>query len=164
MPTSDAEGKAWSKERVDEFDPKFVIDVGPGVGTYSNLLRKPGQHWTGIEAFGPYVNAYNLNAKYDYVVVEDVRKHKFSPTDLIILGDVLEHMTQNEAKNVIRRAKRAARAVLISVPVLHLDQDAVNGNTFERHVEHWTFDQMDTFFKPKDSFRGEVLAAFWWEK
>jgi 2-polyprenyl-3-methyl-5-hydroxy-6-metoxy-1,4-benzoquinol methylase len=164
VPTSDNEGKAWTKDKVEAFGPRYVIDVGPGEGTYSDLLRKPGTHWTGIEAFEPYVDQFDLRSKYDYVVVEDVREHEFSPTDLIILGDVLEHMTQREAKAVIRKAKKAARAIVVSIPIVHLDQDAVNGNEFERHVEHWTYAQMNAYLKPKDSFKGEVLAAFWWEK
>jgi 2-polyprenyl-3-methyl-5-hydroxy-6-metoxy-1,4-benzoquinol methylase len=163
VPTSDREGKDWSRAKVEQFAPRYVIDVGVGEGTYSDLLRKPGTHWTGIEAHQPYAARFQLKSKYDYVVIEDVRDHEFSPTDLIILGDVLEHMTRNQAKAVLRKAKRSAQAILVSIPLLHLDQGAVDGNEFERHIEHWTFAQMKSYLKPKDSFEGTILGCFWWE-
>lgn len=164
MPTSDNEGKAWSAAKFSSFAPQHVTDVGIGNGTYSDLLRTPDVTWAGIEAFEPYVAMFNLETKYDTLLISDARTCDFPTTDLMIFGDVLEHMTHSEARGVIARAKEASRAILVSVPLLHLDQDAVNGNEFERHIDHWSFEEMYEFLQPQDSLRGDILGVFWWQR
>jgi len=170
MPTSDPENKTWALDRILEIQPKMVVDIGPGEGTYSDLARKhtPDATWKAIEAWGPYVTKYGLWQKYDHVVVSDIRHtdlHSvtFAP-DLVIIGDVLEHMEKVEARTVLRLLQAWADHVLVSFPVAHHDQAPFEGNWFEIHRDHWSFDEMKRALGGGivDSVKGKVLGYFLW--
>lgn len=156
MPTSSGGGKRFSiatfSRLARETTLRHIVDVGPGIGTYGKLFgaTEPGPHWTCIEAWGPYVRQFNLNAVYDSIVVADARVvdfRKIGRADLMIFGDILEHMQKSEAIALIEEALRNARFVLISIPIVFFSQDEVAGNPFEAHV------------KP-DWSDAEVLASF----
>jgi len=117
-----------------------IIDVGPGNGVYARLFRSlaPGADWCAVEAWGPYVETYGLRDLYDQVVVADVRYldfGKLGPADLILFGDVLEHMTAADATAVMEAAGRQVRFLAMSIPVGHWPQEEIFGNPFEVHVE-----------------------------
>jgi hypothetical protein len=98
-----------------------MLDIGPGEGTYI-AYRKPGQFWTGVEVSAPYVEKYDLEKKYDQIVVADVRTldlDTVAPIDLAVCGDVLEHMAKDEALNLLDGLLGRARVVLVSIPVEH---------------------------------------------
>jgi hypothetical protein len=176
MPTSDAWGKDWVKHSLitmDEFfDFKNVLDVGAGEGTYLNLLGLDiGRTWTAIEAWAPYVYQYRLLDKYNGVVISDIREYSslIEAHDLVIFGDVLEHMSKADARHLI---SQSFGTTVICIPVLHLEQGDVNGNPYEVHrmENHWTADEMramlrevaDTFDGPYmiDEHIGDVVAYF----
>ena len=73
MPTSSTENKNIAKLWIDELNPKHILDIGVGKGTYSELARTPEQTWTGIEAYYPYVQEFDLDGKYDDVIIGDAR-------------------------------------------------------------------------------------------
>lgn len=160
MPMSSAEGKPWTKDRVDALarahGPLEVLDIGPGVGTYAKLLAGPSvRRITGVEIWEPYVRTYRLRDHYDDVVVGDARQVDLPRVDVVILGDVAEHMTEADALRLWQRCADAARrAVYLSIPVVHYPQDQIEGNPHEVHVEQdWDHDR--------------VLASFagigaWW--
>ncbi len=60
MPWSSPAGKQYVVDYVNAVMPGIVVDVGPGIGTYSSLLRKPNQYWIGVEVWGPYVQKYKM--------------------------------------------------------------------------------------------------------
>ena len=75
--------------------------------------------------------------------------------DVVILGDVAEHMTEADALRLWQRAAdAAARAVYLSIPIVHYPQGEIEGNPHEHHVvEDWNHEK--------------VLASFdgigeWW--
>ncbi|MFE0819163.1 class I SAM-dependent methyltransferase [Streptomyces sp. NPDC058847] len=170
MPTSDSDGKGWAAARIEEIAPTTVVDIGPGAGTYVRLARErtPDARWIGVEAWGPYVREYGLWTLYDWVIVADVRHLDMYTVDrapdLVILGDVLEHMTQLEARGVIARMRDWAQNLLISVPLAHHPQGEHDGNWFEVHREHWTGPQMRRELGPGlvDYREGQVLGYYWW--
>lgn len=125
--------------------PKSILDIGVGSGTYAH----PWQHsairpyMVGIEAWEPYVDRFDLRSKYDYLIVKDVRKLRYAEwprTDIVILGDVLEHMDRVDAIKVWTKATAAARkAVYLSIPIVPCPQGPEHGNPFEEHVvPNWT--------------------------
>lgn len=175
MPTSDRDGKNWALDTILKIDPLTVVDVGAGEGTYYDLAARklPTSHWTAIEVWGPYVDQYGLDELYDDVIVADARwvvSHAYE-ADLAIFGDCLEHMTHGAAAALVHRVQSEASNILVSVPVLHLPQGAVNRNPYERHREgwHWTADQMRAMLgyhlgHIEDEYVGDVLAYFWWQR
>lgn len=177
MPFSDAEGKDVILGWVKKINPQTsILDVGAGAGTYSDLLRKhvSVDMFDAMEVWEPYIKAYNLDKKYDYVWNYDVRTVGYHDSmiygawDIVIFGDVLEHMTKDEAKKVILNFANADGSdnIIISFPILHLEQGPYEGNPYETHVDHWSFDEMLEFCRENgipvvESGHGETLAWFW---
>ncbi len=117
-----------------------VVDIGPGAGTYADLFRNltPDAAWWAVEVWGPYVEKYDLRDKYDEVIVADIRYLDFiklGPSDVALFGDMLEHMSANEARDVLSRAAMKSRFMALSIPIGHWPQGEVEGNPFEMHVE-----------------------------
>jgi cyclopropane fatty-acyl-phospholipid synthase-like methyltransferase len=156
MPMSSAEGKGWIKERVDALGGDLtVLDVGPGVGTYAKLLAgQTVSHITGIEIFEPYVATYRLHEYYDEIIIGDAREVDLPAADVVILGDVAEHMTESEALSLWQRSSVAARrAVYLSIPIVHYPQGEIEGNEHEHHVvDDWSHDKVMAAFAGIDRY------------
>lgn len=170
MPTSDDQGKRIALEWYQTIRPATVVDIGAGSGTYARLMRSEPHtdRWRAIEAWEPYIASYQLDELYDDILNADVRNLHW-PTfqaDLVIAGDVLEHMTREQAQALLKRIKYAARNVIVSVPVLHLPQDDVGGNPYERHIDHWTAAEMarELGAGVREAWVGDVLGYWWWSK
>ncbi|WP_367138001.1 class I SAM-dependent methyltransferase [Saccharothrix sp. HUAS TT1] len=169
MPFSDAEGKEWSKERVLALAPFRLWDVGPGAGTYSTLLRPylPFTWFYAVEIWEPYIEAYDLDAKYHQVFVSDVMDFSFDPVgsrDLVILGDVVEHLTENDARELIAYLKERFSNILVSLPIVHSPQGTVFGNPYEAHLHQWSFKDMLELMDHCEALEGSTLGVFWWRK
>jgi cyclopropane fatty-acyl-phospholipid synthase-like methyltransferase len=173
VPVSDPDGKPWALSRYLDLQPATVVDIGPGEGTYARLMRPHHRaRWGAVEAWGPYVEQFDLNRLYDHVIVADARylDPVLYAVDLVIAGDVLEHMTHDDARQLLRRITAYARHLLVSIPVRHLAQGAYQGNWFETHVEHWHFAEMhDALTKLPDgqvldSYEGHTLAYYLWQR
>ena len=105
----------WVKDNIPTH--KRVLDVGPGVGTYSNLLRESGYHIDAVEIYEPYIAKYDLLEKYDNVYVEDILNFSIKDYDFIILGDVLEHIPEKEAVDLIEKIIDLGKECLVAVPL-----------------------------------------------
>lgn len=183
MPTSDAEGKDWSLARFERHRPDTVTDIGPGNGTYARLFRPAhkGLWWTGIEIHKPYIAKYKLRSTktrtmYDELHIEDARDsepHLFH-RDLVIAGDVLEHMPREDAVTLLHRVEAGpddapgAAHILISVPIVDSPQGAVGGNEHEAHLHQWDCDDMDAVLAQLggtvETMRGRTLGVWWWSR
>ena len=175
MPTSDGENKEIVVKWFEQIKPKKTVDIGAGEGTYSKLIMDyssvPSGFWTAVEAWAPYATEYKLIELYDNIVIGDAcyidyRKINDGHSDLAIAGDVLEHMTKTESKELIKELMEHADNLIISVPLLHLDQEPYKGNWFETHLDHWHFEEMklelgNGLYK---SVEGPTLGYFWWRK
>ncbi|HEY7102297.1 MAG TPA: class I SAM-dependent methyltransferase [Mycobacteriales bacterium] len=140
MPRSLVEGKAWISHLVARLRPATVLDVGPGQGTYSDLLRgcTPGASWSCVEIFAPYVEMFDLHSKYDHVYVADIRRFSWPGNfDVVILGDVLEHMVLSDALAAWAAVRAHARHVVLSIPIVEYPQGVHYGNEHEVHLEVW---------------------------
>ena len=47
MPYSSPSGKQYTTDLINRINPKTVLDIGAGSGTYARI--KNGGHWTAIE-------------------------------------------------------------------------------------------------------------------
>lgn len=141
MPTSATEGKPWMIQRILRHNPDSILDIGAGAGTYGKILRPllPDAYMTAVEIHAPYVSDYKLWKMYDSVVIGDARNCDLPIADIVILGDILEHMDLRDALELWNRARnRAVKAVLLSVPIIEWPQGEMFGNPHERHVHTWT--------------------------
>jgi hypothetical protein len=166
MPGSIRENDTFVRHFVAENNIGLVLDVGTGQGTYSDLLKNQVEVIDGIEVWKPYIEQYDLNAKYDALWEMDARKFDFSPDsnglgdpyDLVIFGDVLEHMTREESMALWYRAGKHARYCMLSVPIVHYPQGAEFGNPHEVHVqEHLTPEAIRADYGP---FEAEALYNY----
>jgi autotransporter strand-loop-strand O-heptosyltransferase len=109
-----------------------VLDVGPGIGTYSDILRSSGYKLDAIEIFEPYIEKYNLKEKYDNVYIGDITLFNIDDYDFIILGDVLEHLKVDDAVNLINSIINSGKECLVAVPY-KMEQGEHEGNIYETH-------------------------------
>jgi autotransporter strand-loop-strand O-heptosyltransferase len=136
MPNSYSYFKQEIKEYIKEniSTSKKILDVGPGEGTYSNLIREIGYQMDCVEIHEPYITSYNLKEKYDNVYHGNILNFDISKYDFIILGDVLEHISENDAKSLIENIINQNKECLVAVPYL-MSQDTHLGNKYEKHLQ-----------------------------
>lgn len=149
MPYSDPDNKGFVLEKLQELQPAAVLDVGPGAGAYAQLARAvPSvERVECVEIWEPYISQFGLTSLYDAVHLADVREFENFDFDVVIFGDVLEHMSRDEALKVYNQARAQARAVIFSIPIIHVPQGAYQGNPYEIHVEDdWHHDEILQWF------------------
>jgi hypothetical protein len=142
MPFSSLLCKDEIRNWLRELRPATVLDIGAGSGVYSRLYRPilPWATWVALEIHESYVERYDLKLHYEQVIVSDVLHANIGPDafDVVILGDVLEHMTENDAASALRRAWIwATKGVIVSVPLGHCPQGPSEGNEHEAHISEW---------------------------
>ena len=129
--------------------PQKAIDFGAGDGFYGKLVKYlfPECYIIGVEMETSYVGKFGLNGVYDLMVVGDLVKllDKLGSSDLVIFGDVLEHLEEAEAKEVIKKAVDLFPYVLINSPIGFQpnDDDTTRKIPSELHrcgIERSTFD------------------------
>lgn len=108
-----------------------VLDVGPCDGIWRQLL--PEYVMDAVEIFPP--NAERCRAlPYRRVVCQDVRRFVYDHYDLIIFGDVIEHMDVKDAQAVLEYAGPRCRDMIVAVPFLY-PQEPFYGNPWEKHLQ-----------------------------
>lgn len=175
MPDSIRENDSDVLAFVAEHGIKSVLDIGAGMGTYGKLLKSEVAHIDAVEVWQPYIDMFNLRYVYDQVIQADARhlgSSDFENYDMVIFGDVLEHMTAEESLAVWDMAS-VARFTMLSVPIIHFPQGELWNNPYEVHqqehlhpedlerdygpfVARWEYQITGTFIKENDwQKRGE---------
>lgn len=106
-----------------------ILDVGACDGIWRQLL--PEYTMDAVEIHGP--NADRLHG-YRKVFRCDVDGLDYKYYDLIIFGDVIEHMAVEKAQRVLAYARPRCRDMVVAVPFLY-PQDAFGGNPWEKHLQ-----------------------------
>jgi len=121
-----------------------VLDIGCGDGKWSELLFHKVAKLDGLEVWLPYINTYDLRSKYDTLYNIDMRHFEtFENYNVVILGDVLEHIPYNDAVQFINKLKRHSLTVYLIIPISLCIQDGtVYGNPHETHVYQWTHEEL----------------------
>lgn len=136
MPYSYGEFKKEVKEKILEYihPDSHVLDVGAGSGCYGEMLKGHFHRIVALEIFPNYVDMFNLKEKYDEVVIGDIVTYDFYEYDLIIMGDVLEHLSVEDAQKIVYEAQRHSHALLVAVPYM-FQQGEEYGNVYETHLQ-----------------------------
>lgn len=183
MAFSSTEGKQFFKDWFRSFCPMKVLDVGPGAGVYADLIHEVESQliqkaarkafdgsgsWgevtkcfeseimiTGLEIYEPYIEQFGLKQKYDQLIKGDIVNlvEKIENFDLIIFGDVLEHLKKEVALKVWKKAKERSRFLWLSMPVrpapdlnwyvgYNQPPEDYAKNPHEKHVHMWGFDEL----------------------
>jgi hypothetical protein len=109
-----------------------ILDVGAGCGTYSNILSEY-ENIDAVEIYEPYIKKYKLKTKYRKVYTTNIIDFNFDYYDIIIMGDILEHLTIEDAQNLINKLYDKCKQLIISVPFLMKQFGLENKN--EDHIQ-----------------------------
>jgi len=171
MGTSSPLGK---KESVDWVELKkneinSILDVGAGSGTYFRLMSHIKEfNWSAVEVWKPYIDKYNLNQLYHTVHNTNIKDFIWDKDyDLTITGDILEHLSKEDAVIIVNNILSHSKFLLISIPIVHYPQDEINNNPFEYHVkDDWSHSEMLQTFgnNIKKFIECEEIGIYWLEK
>lgn len=122
-----------------------VIDIGPGAGKYGRMVRDahPDAHITGLEIDADYPDRFKLSRIYDQVLVQRGSEIMRWPNvggavwDLVIAGDVLEHMPKSEGLDLLHFLVYRAHYLWLVWPMRYIQGD-LDGHVSEAHVSVWT--------------------------
>ena len=171
MPWSSSEGKHDAMSWIRDMEASSFLDVGTGAGYWCGLLRTlPRPTFVaGIEIWAPYVEEFELRKKYNELILSDARvvlrdmAVKGAKYDVVILGDVIEHMGVEDARILWRDSLRVAKeAVILSIPTVHYPQEIINGNPYEAHVtDNWSVDSVLSTFPGINAWsEGQEVSVF----
>lgn len=125
----------WLFENVEKSEK--ILDVGIGSGVYGKLLKAfYYENIDGIDIWPKDINETGLNYIYDNIYIEDILDFEFDHYDLIIMGDVLEHIPLKESKELLNKfINGKASKLFIQVPYMYENKNAWHGNEKEIHVQ-----------------------------
>lgn len=139
-------------------EAKRVLDVGLGFGLWGFLARQYLFLWTGrgdltVEKYRNWRNGITVDGieiyrdcitdlqrlLYNNIYIGDMRDllPKIDPYDLIIFGDVLEHVSLKDGLRLLQTAREKAKWVIITTPDYFVRGRAIMGNEWEKHRHHW---------------------------
>jgi len=150
-------GVSTTKSMVDSILAKIFSDeplevLELGCGRDSVLLRTETQiKYTGFEIFEDYAkeihkkisSSENPNITEFKIIQEDFLTYDFGDKsfDLVIMIDVLEHLSKNDGEKILDIVQDIARkAVLIKTPNGFVHQNEFDGNTPQAHLSGWNID------------------------
>ena len=107
-----------------------ILDVGAGWGKYQKLF--PDFVVDACEIWPPYKE--ELKKNYRKVFIKDVCDLKFGFYDIIIMGDVFEHIEVERAKKLLEYIYHRCQQLYVVVPFLY-EQGEVGGNPYEIHLQ-----------------------------
>jgi hypothetical protein len=110
-----------------------ILDVGPGSGTYAKALKEY-KNIDACEIFERYVKDYDLTPKYREIFISDICSFDFDHYNLIIMGDILEHIDVKRSQELIDRIYDKCDQLIINVPYQYR-QGEWGGNKHERHIQ-----------------------------
>lgn len=147
--------------------PKNILDVGPGEGKYHRLTRLISDcTLDAIEVDDSYVDTYKLRDKYNQVFVSDIKefcsKNSRMRYDIVVFGDVLEHLFRSDAMDVLDFVLYRAKYVVVMWPNNYW-QDDWEGHESEAHKSNFTLKDFsdkgfDVIFFKKRRYGNERMS------
>ena len=111
-----------------------ILDIGGGDGKWGYVLGEYFQNIDCVEIFEPYLERYNLKEIYREVFLGNFLDFDFEYYDVIVMGDVFEHVTQEQATEWLNKVKDKCGELIIIVPFEYRqDWDGVYENIYGHH-------------------------------
>lgn len=148
MPHSSHLPLTLALDHVVRLRPRSVLDIGAGLGKWGFLIREALDFMDGcLDRADWRTRIVGLDAQphpsplhdwvYDELRTGDVRATTgLEGYDLVMLGDVIEHLEKDEGLELLRRLTAANRNLLVTTPFHYFDQ-SVEGMPYETHRSHW---------------------------
>jgi len=142
-----------------------VLDIGPGAGKYGRLVRSilPQANIRGVEIEPSYFTRflkeynefYNVVDQADAMALLNEHEEKY---DLVILGDVIEHMRKSDGVDFLNFFIYRSKFIYIQYPEYYIQYPSnVDGVVSESHVSVWT--SLDFANFGRHEFRKAPLVA-----
>lgn len=149
MPFSDWKFDEPTVNQIMSIQPYKVLDVGVGLGKWGKAIRNtfPDCIIHGVEVYEPYITD-ELLVIYDTIFLSDVRSilpRLDNDYDIIIFGDVLEHMAFEDAERILNESLEKSMYVIVNTPNGFLPQGEWRGNIFEEHLSGFTIETFHEF-------------------
>ena len=110
-----------------------ILDVGAGWGKYKILFPDYAK-MDACEIWSPYIEDNELRSLYRKVFNEDICDLKFDHYDVIIMGDVFEHIERPRAKALLEKIYYQCKEMYVVVP-FEYEQGPEDGNPYEEHKQ-----------------------------
>ncbi len=166
MAFSSSEGKLFFSDWLTHFAKplgfKRFLDIGCGAGGYGILIREVFDGTVKIHAVEPfkeYIWRHKLTETYDEVICRDIRDilHEIEQYDLIIAGDVLEHLAKEQAIDVVSGVLPKCRFFWGALPIsvgkpwsigYRQGPEDYEENPLNKHLHDWTGEEIREEFNP----------------
>ena len=159
MPTSFWNHIPTVIDKVRKLNPERVLECGVGFGKWGHLIREycevynylrtDKKDWKvridGIEIYEPYINP-STRWLYDNIyignIIEVFDKVKDNKYDLILLMDVLEHLTKQEGSILLNKLIDNSKMFILSIPLGDWTYEFSGENKHESHISIWNLDEL----------------------
>jgi hypothetical protein len=146
MPYSDHAFDQQIETLVERMRPTSVLDIGPGAGKYGKMVRGIRDRGVdvsliaAIEIDESYIEQFGLREIYDVVQLGDAATlpdvGPDAQWDLVILGDVLEHLRKSRGMDLMEYLYYRTKYVILAIPIDYV-QGAWEGHHAEAHISTW---------------------------
>ncbi len=140
MPHSCDAFDATVRSILEQLRPPVLLDIGCGAGKYGQMAKGLAGKVIGVESDFAYVIQFNLHDIYDDLNVMDANgliAHPRSRYDLVIMGDVIEHMRKSAAIDLLNFLIYRSGYIVILTPE-GFQQDDWYGHAGEAHISTWS--------------------------
>ncbi|MBI3192856.1 MAG: class I SAM-dependent methyltransferase [Ignavibacteriae bacterium] len=118
------------------------LDIGTGRGVVGALLKvyRSPENLHGIEVFEPYVSFAKQFYSKIFVgnALEQLSFLQDKSYEMVTCFEVIEHLTKEDGKKLIKEMERVGKTVFISTPVKYFEQHEFDSNPYQRHRSLWT--------------------------
>jgi hypothetical protein len=135
-----------------KLNPTSILDIGAGAGKYGRLLRSalPECKIDAVEPTKKYIDQFHLNYTYNTIYEMNIEeyldkypKHRY---DVIIMGDMLEHLYRSKVFDYIDFLLYKTNWILCIWPT-NLPQDDYEGNGYECHRSNFKLKDLSDKFE-----------------
>ena len=161
MGTSNWQNISYCINIIRKINPQKILDFGVGFGRWGILAREflevwegkvHSNEWTlqidGVEKFNSNIEDYH---NYFYSSVYNIDAFEYIKTtteyyDLIITGDMLEHLEKKIALEFLNVCLSKSNYIMINIPIGRgWEQDEIYGNKYEKHLSIWKINEFKKF-------------------
>jgi hypothetical protein len=170
MPYSSAVFDEEIKDILKCVAPLKVLDLGAGAGKYGLMAKEvnPAIETIAVESEEDYICQFKLTSIYHAVwhmsVMNLIKPDYYNMQfDVVIAGDILEHLRKADGINLINFLIYRCRWLIVEFPHRY-PQDSVDGHDGEAHISAWSENDFAGFegtkMHSKDTQRLIVLRGY----
>lgn len=119
-------------------DCESILDLGCGHNSHIRFCDAP--YKVGVELFDRYIKESEEKGIHNKYIKSDVTKVDFEPKsfDAVIMIDVLEHLSKQDALELIKKMNTwAKKKIIILTPRGFMHQENVDNNHLQDHLSGW---------------------------